>query len=154
MGRGPSKPTALRALEGGRSNSLQKPEEALAKEPKPRPVCPAPPKELTTRAKKIWKKLAPRLFALGLLTELDEDAFFILCHDLAAIRELAAALKEGNLFENKEEMEKRKLMEVLLYRKTNSYMKHAKEFGLTPRGRVGLVVGGDGKRGEGADLLT
>jgi len=155
MGRGPHKPTALRALEGGRSHSLPKPDEALAKEPTPAVVCPDPPKELNTRAKKIWKDLGPKLAALGLLTEADEGAFFVLCHELAILRESADALRTRNpLLETEEETKRFRHLEAVFHRTSASFMKNAKEFGCTPRGRVGLVVGSDVNGEQGVDLLT
>jgi len=151
MGRGPHKPTALRALEGGRSNSLPKPEAAMAKEPKPTPVCPKPPKELSTAAKKVWKELAPKLFNLGLLTEVDLGPLMIICHEVATIKFVLNELKEPELFDG-DKIRSRK--RALYQRSTDNLYRFAKEFGLTPRGRAGLVVGGNGNRGEGADLLT
>lgn len=152
MGRGPHKPTALRALEGGRSNSLQKPEDI--NEPKPAPVNPDPPKELGTQAKKIWKDLAPKLSKLGLLTEADVLAFTVVCHEAALIRFCLKELKEPEMFKSLENLEKEaKTIEIYRASVANLY-KFAKEFGMTPRGRVGLVVGGGGERGAGADLLT
>lgn len=171
MGKAASKPSYLRALEGNRSNSLPKGEDAAAREPKPDLVCPDAPKELSTKAKKIWNKLAPRLHKLKLLTELDEDALFILCSDLATIRN---AVENINLYRKQiaklrgqlvrsgadqkildEALKNLPVFEMLYNRLSKNYMKHAKEFGLTPRGRVGLVVGGDALNGgAGADLLT
>lgn len=168
MGKSAHKPTALRALEGGRSNSLPKPEDV--NEVNPQPECPKPPRELSTRAKKIWNRLAPKLFRLNLLTEVDEDALFVLCNDIATIREavetgesLRKELKktEDQLVLSDKEKERISLImkqfansQTIYRRVSQNYMKHAKEFGLTPRGRVGLVVGGTGNGGAGADLLT
>ncbi len=151
MGRGPHKPTQLRALEGGRSHSLEKPEDLLAKEPKPRAVNPDPPKELSTQAKKIWKKLAPRMSQLGLLTEVDLALFGVLCNEQALILKCLKELKEPELFQGHEKQGR--ILEI--YRKASAdLLKVSKEFGLTPRGRVGLVVGGAEEGGAGADLLT
>lgn len=168
MGKAASKPTKLRALEGGRSNSLPNPDSLNEVDPKP--TCPDAPKELSTHAKKIWNKLAPKLYELKLLTELDEHALFILCSDLATIRDSVQKIndfrKQIKKIQNqvvKSESEQTDLetalkqlpiFETLYNRLSKNYMKHAKEFGLTPRGRVGLVVGDGQNGGAGADLLT
>jgi P27 family predicted phage terminase small subunit len=128
-----------------------KPEKAQELEPKPRPICPGPPKELGTAAKKIWKQLAPKLFGLGLLTEVDLPALTIVCFEGAQISFCYNELKQKELFDGDK---KRARIRALLRASTSNYYKFAREFGLTPRGRVGLIVGGDGKGGEGADLLT
>jgi len=151
MSKGPYKPTALRKLEGGRSHSLPDPKKAQESEPKPRPICPDPPKELGTAAKKIWKELAPKLFDLGLLTEVDLPSLTIICFEAAQIKYLYKELKQPELFDGDK---KRARIRTMLRASTSNYYKFAKEFGLTPRGRVGLVVGDEGKGGEGAALLT
>lgn len=146
MGKRASKPTGLRALEGGRSNSLTKPDQM--NEPKPRPVAPGPPKDIDTRAKKFWKGLAPKLERLGLLTEVDERAFAVLCQVQSFIFQLQDDLRQMQLFEDKAEhlKELRQLYQV--------FRQYAGEFGLTPRGRVGLTVGGGFGDDEGKDLLS
>ena len=73
MSKRPQKPTALRKLEGGRSNSLPKPGDV--DEPMPQPVAPKCPRHLDRRAKKHWNNLAETLERLGLLTEIDRSAF-------------------------------------------------------------------------------
>ena len=135
MGRGPHKPTELRALEGGRSHSLPKPEDV--KEPKPDPVVgTTPPKEIDTRAKKIWNELAPVLERCGLLTEADLPSFAILCQMRSFIFQIQDDVRQLNLFDDKAE----RLKELRqLYQQFRVY---ANDFGMTPRGRAGLVVGG------------
>lgn len=151
MGRGPHKPTKLRLLEGSRSNSLPKAEDVLEHEVQPAPVCPEPPKELSTAAKKIWKELAPKMFNLGLLTELDQGLLMVICHENATIRQTLKEMREPELFDGDK---KRARIRGMYKSAVKTLYQVSKEYGLTPRGRVGLVVGGDGKRGEGAELLT
>lgn len=69
----PRKPTTLKLLQGKPGHR------ALPKnEPKPRLGC-EPPPWLPVAARVQWKRLAPRLLELGLLTEIDGEAFAALC---------------------------------------------------------------------------
>lgn len=147
MGRGPSKPTELRSLEGGRSNSLPKPDDV--EQPRPTPLVGSqPPREIDTRAKKIWNELAPILERVGLLTEADLPTFAILCQMRSFIFALQDDVRQLSLFDDKAE----KLKELRqLYREFRTY---ANDFGMTPRGRAGLVIGGRDENDEGKELLS
>ena len=87
--RGQRKPTALKILEGEPNKKRIKKREAT-----PRKVYRDPPKDLPTTAKQKWKELSPKLFKLGLLTEIDYDAFTALCLLYAKYR---MAEKEASL---------------------------------------------------------
>jgi phage terminase small subunit len=77
MGR-PRKPTALKVLHG---NPGKRP---LPKaEIKPAPGCEPPPWLTAPLACAEWARIAPRLLALGLLTEVDGEAFGLMCGHLA-----------------------------------------------------------------------
>jgi phage terminase small subunit len=77
MGR-PRKPTTLKVLEG---NPGKRP---LPKnEPKPTIGAEAPPWMTAPGARAEWERIAPRLLRLGLLTEIDAEAFALLCGHLA-----------------------------------------------------------------------
>jgi P27 family predicted phage terminase small subunit len=67
------KPTTLRLLQG---NARQKP---LAATPQPPATLLECPSHLHGEARKKWKILAPQLYELGLLTELDHAALEMLC---------------------------------------------------------------------------
>jgi len=70
----PSKPAALRVLQGSRgARPLPK------NEAKPRPLIPRPPAHLDATAKRQWRRIAKALTADGLLTELDRTALAMLC---------------------------------------------------------------------------
>lgn len=157
MSQKPSKPTALKLLEGNRGKR-----DLPTDEPKPRPIAPPVPSDIDTQAKKVWHRLAPKLEKLGLLTETDGDAFANLCQ----IRSRLIAIHNFVKKDNKslvQESEKPSpdggvfyeykpspyiIMEKQYY---DLFRKYAAEFGLTPRGRVGLSVGS--KEGEGDDLI-
>ena len=96
MSKKAQKPTQLRKLEGGRSNSLKKPEDALKTEPKPNPKAPGIPPDIDNEAKEVWKKLAPKLERLGLLCETDGDAFAILCQIRSRLKAIHEFIKDKN----------------------------------------------------------
>ena len=75
--RGPNKkPTALKVLEG---NPGKRP--LPQNEPKPAPVVkvPKPPSWMNSDGKRAWKRLAPELERLGLLTVADLETFAAAC---------------------------------------------------------------------------
>ena len=68
--RGPApKPTALKVLDG---NPRHRP--INRSEPRPRPVAPKCPSWLDAEAKREWRRIAPALERIGLLTEIDGTA--------------------------------------------------------------------------------
>ncbi|MBQ9631798.1 MAG: phage terminase small subunit P27 family [Lachnospiraceae bacterium] len=68
------KPTALKELEG---NPGKRP--LNKNEPKPAKKAPSCPKWLDDEAKKEWRRLAPSMEKLGILTEADRTAFASYC---------------------------------------------------------------------------
>lgn len=160
MSQRPYKPTALRALEGGRSHSLPKPGNEA--EVKPSPIAPPIPSDIDTQAKKVWGRLAPKLVRLGLLTETDGDAFANLCQIRSRLVSIYKFIKKENRSLVQESEKPSPDGGVFYEYKPSPYIimekqyldlfrKYASEFGLTPRARVGLTVGT--KEGEGDDLL-
>ena len=76
----PPKPTALKVLEG--NPGKQKINKGEPQPPVPDAI-PKPPSRLLREAKAEWRRLAPALVALGLLTEVDTSAFAELCQNYA-----------------------------------------------------------------------
>lgn len=173
---GKPKPTALKLIEGNRGKRR------IPEEVKPRPVIPDCPRELDSGAKRFWKYLAPKIERLGLLTEVDGDTFAGVCQTRSRLMLIWKRLKRINLDIASLERQVRRLQkhppsedgikqissivsqleglqgeraffmkEERLY--SNVFRMQAAEFGLTPRGRVGLVVAAAGSD-EGSDLLT
>ena len=70
----PRAPTKIRMMRGTLRADRTNPHEA-------RPIIAAPrcPRELQGEARKFWKRTAPRLIALGLLSEIDEGMFAAYC---------------------------------------------------------------------------
>jgi phage terminase small subunit len=77
----PPKPTALKLVQGSRIRKKRN-------EPKARVGC-VPPPWLPAGAATEWKRLSEPLLRLGLLTELDGDAFAAMCILTVRLGELA-----------------------------------------------------------------
>lgn len=149
MGR-PKKPTTLKVLEG---NPGKRP---LPKnEPKPTPVVdvPNPPAWLNTYGKKAWKRLAPELERLGLLTVVDLEAFTAACQSYGIWVECEKFFKKkdpmtskpyGRTYEytNKAgETNEIARPEVKIGQKALEHFRSfMTEFGLSPSSRAGIDV--------------
>ena len=162
---GRPKPTNLKLIEG---NPGKRP--LPEGEPKPRPKCPDCPSDINHSAKATWRKLAPILERLGLLTEADGETFAALCQIRAR---LAFIHKQLQKKENNALLEIRKSVEVTedgrvevtnLELRTHPYVvmekqyyallrSYASDFGLSPRGRAGLTIAKVDKD-DGEDLLS
>ena len=151
--RGPAaKPTALRQLQGN-------PGKRRLNHGEPRPGArervPSAPQWLSLEAKKHWRRVAPRLHAAGLLTEVDVVGLAMLCEALAqyvegkeiAEREGAIAISDqGNVYQHP--------AIGLMKTARTDVLRWAREFGMTPAARSRISVEGD-RAGEMslADLL-
>lgn len=153
------KPTQLKIIEG---NPGKRP--LPTGEPVPKREIPKITVDLDAGAKKIYQKLAPRLVRLGLCTELDGHSLMSLCQTAARMQQIRAAIKSlrGELLCYKHTIDvagneyteiKSNPLTVMERQYSALYRLQAAEFGLSPRGRAGLIVatGGDD---EGADLLS
>jgi len=132
-------------------------------EPRPRPKAPRAPLDLDKDAKKTWKQLAPILERLGLLTEVDGHTFAHLCQIRSRLISIHKRIKDelGSLVQEKitydDEGEshiefKPSAYVVMEKQYYQLFRQYASEFGLSPRGRVGLSIGKDDDGGD--DLLT
>lgn len=129
MGRKP-KPTRLKLLCG---NPGKRP---LPEEPKPRPIAPRNiPKYLDKGARKAWRRYAPKLEKLKLLTDIDEDMFAGLCTIISRSNWIRSRLNDGDL-----DIKDRSFLmkEERLY--ANLLKSYAAEFGLSPNSRSGLHI--------------
>lgn len=88
----PRKPTNLHVIDGTHREDRHG---KIAEEPKPAPVKDiAPPKWLKPDGRKVWREYAPRLYELGLLTELDVELFAQACALAAAARAFPAGSRD------------------------------------------------------------
>jgi len=153
---GRPKPTALRLIDG---NPSKRP--LPNNEPAPRGKIPSMPRGLDREAANTWRRLAPRLHRLGLLTEIDGDALAILCQIRSRTLEIGKQLNKSSVVltvpvfnKDGDEIGEREVPNpwaVAEHKYFQVYRAYANEFGTTPRGRTGLVVGTDASKGD--DLL-
>jgi len=86
------KPTAIKLLEG---NPGKRP--LNKNEPLPKQLPPKCPSHLDRRAKREWKRMAPLLENLGLLTEIDGTAFGIYCQAYSTWVEATEKVKKTGM---------------------------------------------------------
>ena len=134
--RGPAPaPTNLRLLRGNPGKR-----KISKKEPKPEGIA-AMPSWLSKDAKLEWKRLAPQLKKLGLLTQVDQSAMVAYCEGVAdlkwATKEIAeqgrvTVAQSGYLMPHPAVAIKNKASETI--------RKFAQEFGFTPSARTRIEV--------------
>ena len=89
-------PTALKVLEGDRGKGRRPINKEEPTPPQENVKC---PEWLMPEAKKEWKRLAPSLIAMGILTEHDMEAFAGYCQAYARWREAEEFLSQhGTIF--------------------------------------------------------
>lgn len=144
-------------------------------EPRPKSIIPKMPKDIDRDAAKTWKRLAPALHKLGLLTELDGDALAHLCQIRSRVMVIHQAIKDNQAIKGNQGIKNNDLLldteistdsegrehrrvRVSLYTKLEKqyyqlFRLYASDFGLTPRGRAGLAVSGDKDLSDFENLL-
>lgn len=154
--RGPTRtPTAILDQRNSRPNQDR------GKEPKPEAKAPPAPDWLEPEAKVVWKYLAPKMERLGILTEIDGNAFARYCQTWARWRQCEEFLHKagGTTYTKKryrwnkdhckftDDVIETKIVEFPQVRQSQKYaailVKLESEFGLTPSGRAGLNIGGN-----------
>jgi len=127
---GRPKPTTLKLIEG---NPGKRP--LPENEPTPYPKAPKCPDDIDSGAQDVWKRLGPKLERLGLLTETDGDLFSMLCQIRSRLVWIHQEIDKGDEKKRSFLLKEERLYSALL-------RQYATEFGLSPRGRVGLTVAG------------
>ena len=130
--RGPTpKPAHIKALEGNPGKRPLKCNNA-----KPRSLAPDCPDWLSAEAKAEWKRLAPELERLGLLTVLDRAAFSCYCQSFAHWVQAQRVLREQGTMYVTGSGRVRERPEVAIAESSLKLMRaFAVEFGLTPNSR-------------------
>ena len=135
--RGPApKPRHLKVLQG---NPGKRPLPRAS--PKPRPSRVSCPEWLSPEAKAEWRRLAPELERLGLLTPLDRSAFAAYCQSFAHWRQAQRVIKEqGHLYVTASGRVQERPQVAIADSSLKTMKAFAVEFGLTPssRGRFSL----------------
>lgn len=128
----PPQPTNLRVLNG---NPSKRP--LPANEPRPKPIAPKCPSWLDKEAKAEWKRIAPELDRLGLLTQIDASAMAAYCQAYSRWKQAEIALnKHGTVFKTPNGYIQQ-LPQVAIAQKYSKIMREfCQEFGLTPASRT------------------
>ena len=145
------KPTALKVLQGNPGKR------ALPKgEPKPDSGrLPSAPRWLSDEAKREWKRIAPRLHAVGLLTEVDGLALAMLCEAFAQYMAAKTVVdSEGMLLVSEKGNSYQHPAAGLMTQARGELLKWAREFGMTPSARTRIVVDTGSEEPSLADLLA
>ncbi|WP_010498526.1 phage terminase small subunit P27 family [Paenibacillus elgii] len=157
--RGPkTKPTELKLLQG-----TYRADRAPENEPKPKQpsTVPDPPSYFDATAKKEWKRLAPELIRLGLLTIADFSAFEAYCLSYSRLVTATKSLKKaGSMFHEYTNKAGASNFvprpEIAVVQKESIVIKaFCAEFGLSPSARTRidapLVTGTGAEKKDGGD---
>ena len=125
-------------------------------EPALLPKCPEPPEFLSSFARDEWWRVAPELWALGLLTVLDTASLAAYCYSYGIWREAAEALERvgardeqtrGLLIRTQDGNARRNLLIKVAADAAAAMVRYAGEFGLTATARSRLTAGVYGQPG-------
>lgn len=128
------KPTALKQQQGNPGKRRLN-----RKEPQPERRIPSCPKHLKGAALTEWKRVAPVLWKLGVLTELDRTVLAAYCTAYADYVEACEHVQQrGAVIKARKGGEYQNLWVGIKKRSMDQMVKYAGELGLTPssRGRV------------------
>ena len=135
------KPTALKLLEG---NPGKRP--VNEKEPIPPKGTVKCPTWLEPEAKKEWKRLAPSLEAMGVLTQADLTAFAGYCQAYARWKEAEEFISQhGSIFQTPSGYVQQVPQVSIAQQNLKIMQSFCSEFGLTPATRARIIANGGGK---------
>lgn len=131
--RGPApKPTAIRIYEG---NPSRRP--LNTREPRPEPKMPRCPAYLDAEAKREWKRLAPLLLKMGVLTEADYHSLGNLCQAYSTMVKAQTKLTEtGLLLRTPSGYVQQSPLLSIVTSSVETITKLSREFGMTPASRT------------------
>ena len=142
------KPTALKALEGNPGKRPLNEHEPVP--PKGAIRCPA---WLEAEAKKEWKRLAPSLEAMGVLTAVDITAFAGYCQAYARWKEAEEFIsKHGSIFQTPSGYVQQVPQVSIAQQNLKIMQSFCSEFSLTPATRSRIIAGSGGD-GEADDPM-
>ena len=130
------KPTALKVLAGNPGKR-----KLNDREPKPKAVIPRCPKILQGEARSEWRRIAKKLHALGLLTEIDRAALTGYCLAWARLVEAEEMLrKHGTVIVSKNGFPVQSPYLNIATKATEQLVRMLVEFGMTPSSRARIQV--------------
>ena len=142
------KPTALKALEGNPGKRPLNEHEPVP--PKAAIRCPA---WLEPEAKKEWKRLAPALEAMGILTTVDISAFAGYCQAYARWKEAEEFIsKHGSIFQTPSGYVQQVPQVSIAQQNLKIMQSFCSEFGLTPATRS-RIIAGSGSESDAGDPM-
>ena len=142
-------PTALKLLKGETRT-----ERLNLNEPKPQPNAPNPPEWLSAGALELWHGLAPKLERLGILTEIDGEAFASLCYWYDKFIQATDDIEEqGDIYQADSGYTQSTAAVTNAQKYFDKALKLMQEFGLTPSSRTKLQVKTDDGDYEWASIL-
>ena len=125
-----AKPTSLKLLQG-----TARPDRVNANEPKPSAASLAVPPGLDTYGRQAWKRWAPMLTQLGVLTEADVDVLALACDCYSQWRRASRAIRKID-----PASEAYRKVAVSVEKARDQLRMLAGEFGMTPASRSRLQV--------------
>lgn len=136
-GRGPApKPTALKLLEGNPGH-----QKLNRREPRPRPIAPACPTWLSRDAKREWRRIAPELERVGLLTIVDMAGLAGYCESYSLWKRCQEKLTGDGLTYETDTGYIRPRPEVAIAAGALAEIRQfCQQFGLTPSARSRLML--------------
>ena len=141
------KPTALKLLEGNPGKRPINEHEPVP--PKGTVKCPT---WLEPEAKKEWKRLAPSLEAMGVLTQADLTAFAGYCQAYARWKEAEEVISQhGSIFQTPSGYVQQVPQVSIAQQNLKIMQSFCSEFGLTPATRARIIANGGGKDDASSD---
>ncbi len=122
-------PTATLKLRGSWRGSTR------PAEPRPQPSRPTCPAWLSRDAKLEWKRVAPQLHRLGLLTQLDRAALVIYCESWSEWIEAKSAISKSGLVIAGPHGPRRNPYVFIAARAAEQLLRWSAELGMTPSAR-------------------
>ena len=143
------KPTALKLLEGDRGKGRRPLNEHEPVPPRGGVKCPS---WLLPEAKKEWKRLAPSLEAMGVLTQADLTAFAGYCQAYARWKEAEEFISQhGSIFQTPSGYVQQVPQVSIAQQNLKIMQSFCSEFGLTPATRARIIANGSGKDDVSSD---
>ena len=132
------KPTALKLLEGNPGKRPLNTSEPIP--PQGEVKCPS---GLLPEAKKEWKRLAPAMESMGILTLADEKAFAGYCQAYARWKEAEEFITQhGSIFKTPSGYVQQVPQVSIAQQNLKIMQSFCSEFGLTPATRARIIAGG------------
>jgi P27 family predicted phage terminase small subunit len=115
---------------------------------------PTAPKWLGEGAKRQWRRIAPGLHAVGLLTEVDVTALGLMCEALAQYFEARALVDMEGMMAMSDKGNRYQHPALAVMKSTRQeVLKWAAQFGMTPSARSRITLDTDAAEPSLADML-